>query len=108
MGAGVFSIVALYLYTGPFGSRVRFDGVLRFRMPIDVEVEPALSRLMRRHCRQRHLLSTAELEEGTQREHVYQVKFFADRDREDLLASLRTELQAHETRLMLQDATSEY
>ncbi len=108
MGTAVFSIVSLYLYTGPFGSRTRFDGVLRFRLPIDVAAEPELTRLMRRHCRQRHLLSTAELAEGTQREHVYQVKFFADGDREDLLESLRTQLAAHETRLMLQDATSEY
>jgi hypothetical protein len=36
------------------------------------------------------------------------VKFFADRDRESLLSALRTELEAHDTRLMLQDATSEY
>ncbi len=108
MGAGIFSIVSLYLYTGPFGSRTRFDGVLRFRLPIEVEVEPALTRLLRRHCRQRHLLSTAEIAEGTLREHVYQVKFFRDRDRDDLIASLRTEFAANETRLMLQDATSEY
>ncbi len=108
MGTGIFSIVSLYLYTGPFGSRTRFDGVLRFRLPIEVEVEPALTRLLRRHCRQRHLLSTAEIAEGTLREHVYQVKFFRDRDRDDLIASLRTEFSANETRLMLQDATSEY
>ena len=108
MGTGVFALVSLYLYTGPFGSRTRFDAVLRFRLPIDLEAEPALSRLLRRHCRQRHLLSTAELEAGTQREHVYQVKFFADRDRVDLLESLRTDLEARETRLMLQDAASEY
>lgn len=108
MGAGVFSVVALYLYTGPFGSRTRFDGVLRFRLPIEIEAEPALSKLLRKHCRQRHLLSTAEIAAGAEREHVYQVKFFRDRDREDLLASLRNELSALETRLMLQDATSEY
>ena len=48
MGMGAFSLVALYLYTGPFGSRTRFDGVLRFRLSIDVETEPTLSRLMRR------------------------------------------------------------
>jgi hypothetical protein len=108
MGTAVFSTVSLYLYTGPFGSRTRFDGVLRFHLPIEVEAEPALTKLLRRHCRQRHLLSTAELEDGTLREHVYQVKFFGDRDREDLLSSLRRELSANDTRLMLQDATSEY
>ena len=108
MGTGVFAVVALYLYTGPFGSRTRFDGVLRFHLSTDVEAEPALTKLLRRHCRQRHLLSTAELADGTIREHVYQVKFFRDKDRDDLLTSLRRELSANETRLMLQDATSEY
>ena len=53
LGAGVFSLVALYLYTGPFGSRTRFDGVLRFRLPIGHSDDPALSRLLQRHCRRR-------------------------------------------------------
>ena len=108
LGTAVFSIVSLYRYTGPFGSRTRFDGVLRFRLPVEVEAEPALTTLLRKHCRQRHLLSTAEISEGTEREHVYQVKCFRDQDREELITSLRTEFFANETRLMLQDATSEY
>jgi hypothetical protein len=108
LGASVFALVALYLFLGPFGSRSRFDGVLRFQLPVGVDAEPNLTRLMRLHCRRRHLLSTADISDGIQREHVYQVKFFADRDREDLLEALRRDLGALETRLMLQDATSEY
>lgn len=108
MGASVFSLVALYLNAGPFGSRVRFDGVLRFRLPSETDAEPTLTRILRKHCRRRHLLATTEMDDGTQREHVYQVKFFADRDREELIESLRNELQANDTRLMLQDASSEY
>ncbi len=108
MGASVFSLVALYLNAGPFGSRVRFDGVLRFRLPSETDAEPNLTRILRKHCRRRHLLTTTEMDDGTQREHVYQVKFFADRDREELIESLRNELQANDTRLMLQDASSEY
>ena len=108
LGTAVFSVVSLYLYAGPFCSRTRFDGVLRFRLPVEVEAEPALTKLLRKHCRQRHLLSTAEIGEGAEREHVYQVKFFRDQDREELITSLRTEFFANETRLMLQDATSEY
>ena len=108
LGSTIFSGVALYLYLGPFGSRTRFDGVLRFQLPADVPSEPGLSRLMRLHCRRRYLLSTADIANGTQREHVYQVKFFGDRDREDLLEALRQDFGALEARLMLQDATSEY
>jgi hypothetical protein len=108
LGTLAFSGVALYLYTGPFGSRTRFDGVLRFRMSADLEMEPALSRLMQRYCRRRELLSTSEIGHGDARELVYQVKFFRDRDREALLEALRQNFEAHDTRLMLQDATSEY
>jgi hypothetical protein len=108
LGTAVFGAVALYLYTSPFGSRTRFDGVLRFRLPIDVEVEPGLGQLMHRHCRQKHLLSTADIDEEALQERVYQVKFFRDQDREELLSALRNEFGSSETRLMLQDATSEY
>jgi hypothetical protein len=108
LGAGTFCLVALYLYTGPFGSRTRFDGVLRFRLPVGGADESSLARLMHRHCRRRHLLSTSDLGDGRLVEHVYQVKFFRDADREALISGLREELDAHETRLMLQDATSEY
>ncbi|MCH7599878.1 MAG: DUF4956 domain-containing protein [Myxococcales bacterium] len=108
MGASAFALVALYLFLGPFGSRSRFDGVLRFQLPTQLDSDTSLAQLMRLHCRRLHLLSTADIEEGTQIEHVYQVKFFRERDREDLLAALRQDLGALETRLMLQDASSEY
>ena len=108
LGSIAFGGVALYLYTGPFGSRTRFDGVLRFRMSGTMELEPALSELMQRYCRRRELLSTAEIGQGEARELVYQVKFFRPRDREALLMDLRENFEAHDTRLMLQDATSEY
>ncbi len=108
LGAVGFSIVTLYLHMGPFGSRVRFDGVLRFRVPRDVEFGPALIRLLDRHCRRQILLSVAETAQGSALEHVYQVKFFRERDRELLLAALRADFSAHDTQLLLQDATSEY
>ena len=108
LGAGVFCVVAIYLSTGPFGSRSRFDGVLRFRLPVGDGDEPALAKLLHRHCRRQHLLSAADLGDGTSIEHVYQVKFFHDTDREALMEGLRSELDAKDTRLMLQDATAEY
>ena len=108
LGALVFSVVTLYLYTGPFGSRVRFDGVLRFRVPTAPDVESQLQRLLRNHCRRMVLLSVGETSEGLASEHVYQVKFYRDSDRHELLSALREELSAHDTRLLLQESTSEY
>ncbi len=106
VGSLMFSAVTLYLQLGPFGSRVRYDGVLRFRVPATVETGAELDRLLERHCLRQVLLSVGEMSGA--RELVYQVKFFRDRNREDLLQALREELQAEDTRLLLQEATSEY
>ena len=106
LGATMFSAISLYLHMGPFGSRVRFDGVLRFRVPAADETRSTLDRLFRRHCLRQVLLSLGD-SDGT-REHVYQVKFIRHRDREGLLQALRDELNAQDARLMLQDATAEY
>jgi uncharacterized membrane protein YhiD involved in acid resistance len=108
LGAVLFSAVTLYLHLGPFGSRVRFDGVLRFRVAADADVEGQLRRLLRRHCRRNMLLSVGQAAQGSAFEHVYQVKFHRRRDREALLSALREELSAHDTQLLLQEATSEY
>ena len=108
LGAVSFSAVTLYLHLGPFGSRVRFDGVLRFRVPADADVEPQLRRLLKRHCRRNMLLTVAQAAQGSAFEHAYQVKFHRQRDREALLSALREELRAHDTQLLLQEATSEY
>jgi hypothetical protein len=108
IGTMVFSIVTFYLAAGPFGSRTRFDGVLRFRLAAASETESALQRLMRDYCRRRVLLSTTDVGDGRITEHVYQVKFFRRTDREALLDALRQDLNAQETRLLLQDSTSEY
>jgi uncharacterized membrane protein YhiD involved in acid resistance len=100
--------VTLYLHLGPFGSRVRFDGVLRFRVAADSDSDVQIRRLLRQHCRRQTLLSLGQAAQGSALEHVYQVKFYRDRDREALLAALREEFSAHDTQLLLQDATSEY
>ena len=52
------------------------------------------------------MLSVSETQGA--RELVYQVKFFREQNRDALLAALRDELEADDTRLLLQDATSEY
>jgi hypothetical protein len=108
LGAVAFSVATLYLQLGPFGSRIRFDGVLRFRVPATVETERKLHRLLNRHCRRQVLLSLGEVGDGAAREHTYQVKFFRKRDREALLMGLRDDFRAEDAQLLLQDATTEY
>ena len=107
VGTGVYCAIALYLNQGPFGSRVRYDGVLRFNLPATQESgAEALERLLKQHCLRHALLSMGETN-GT-REHVYQVKLFPRRSRESLLLALREEISAHDTRLLLQEGYAEY
>jgi len=108
LGTAVFSLAALYLSQGPFGSRTRFDGVLRFRVASNADIEAPLKRLLTDFCRRSVLLSTTDVQENQSTEHIYQVKFFRPSDRSALLTVLRDELSAQDTRLMLQDSTSEY
>ena len=106
VGAVIFSLVSLYLSLSPFGARSRFDGVLRFLIPPASEEGPALKRMLRRHCLRTTLLSVTETDLG--REHVYQVKLLHRSNHEILITELSEEFMAQDTRLLLQDAASEY
>lgn len=107
-GTLAFSGVAFLLHYGAFGSRARFDGVLRFRVPTAGAHEARLTELLNQHCRRRVPLSIGEVAQGTRLEHAYQVKFRREDDAEKLLAALRSELGAAEARLLMQEATFEY
>jgi hypothetical protein len=108
MGTAFYAAVCLYLAAGPFGSRVRFDGVLRFQVPSDLVVQPGLERLLQLYCSRQALLSVRDLGEGTLREHAYQLKFFRDADREALIIALQDAFEVRDARLLLQDANSEF
>lgn len=108
LGSLLFVGVALYLAAGPFGSRARFDGVLRFHMTRAPESEPVLERVLREFCRRAVPLSTAEIGSGDLSERVYQVKLLPRVEHNVLLQRLRDQVDARETRLLLQDSTSEY
>lgn len=108
LGGSAFVLVAIYLATGPFGSRTRFDAVLRFRLPADTSAAGRpVDTLLGEFCLRRVLLSATDVGQEGVVEHVYQVKFQRRADHAALLAGLR-DLRAEETRLLLQDSTSEY
>lgn len=109
LGTAVFSVVALYLHSSPFGSKQRFDGVLRFRIDSNSsEVSSRLEALLERYCRRHLLLSVTEVAQGSRIEHTYQVKFWRDARQDELLRALKAEFQAADARLLLQEATLEY
>ncbi len=107
-GAIGFCLVALYLHRGSFGSRIRFDGVLRFRVPAETQIEPRLSDLLKKHCRSFTLLSEGEVAAGQKIEHAYQVKFWQNEDRHVLIRALKTDLGAEDVVVLLQETGLEY
>ena len=72
------------------------------------DTEPEMARVLDEYCRRNALLSSVQLEGGQFVEHIYQVKFFRKSDRTKILDALRERLEAHDTRLMLQDSSAEY
>jgi hypothetical protein len=105
-GTIAFALVALYMHLGAFGSRERFDGVIRFRLPASVDVN--LASVLDSHCRTHVMLSLGDVAAGAQVEHAYQVKFRRDEDRERLVAALHSECRAADIVLLLQETGIEY
>ena len=103
-----FSLIALYLHGGSFGARVRFDGVLRFRVPTHLEIATRLKDVLESYCQSHAMLSIGEVAAGSQVEHAYQVKFWRDADRQGLISMLKAELQASDVVLLLQETGLEY
>ncbi|MBN1944618.1 MAG: DUF4956 domain-containing protein [Bradymonadales bacterium] len=110
IGCLSFTAVSFYLHAGPFRSRARFDGVLRFRTePAGQDaIEQRLQALLNRHCRRYSLLSVGEVAQGSFIERAYQIKFKLGLAHDELIAALRDQVMATDIRLLLQEATLEY
>ncbi len=108
VGCVSFSIVAMYLHMNPFGSRARFDGVLRFRTAPATVLEPSLTKVLDDHCRRYVRLNIGEVAQGSLIEHAYHVKLWKDAKLDNLLADLRNKLSTSDARVLLQEATAEF
>ena len=107
LGTLAFGIVAMYLHHGVLGSRRRYDGLLRLRLPTKTD-STALHPLLGEHCRKFELLSTGELAQGNLIEHTFQIKLWEPGAEAQLLHQLRAQLGAQDVRVLVQDATLEY
>jgi hypothetical protein len=108
LGTGAFCAAALYLNAGAFGSRARYDGVLRFRVSANKDLNEPLQAILERHCRRCDQLSVGEIAQGSLLEYAYQIKLWDQESRQRLIDALRRDLGVENVRLLLQDATLEY
>ncbi len=107
IGAVAILGVALYLDLTAFGSRGRFDGYLRCRMPIDPGEGREFFRVMQRFCLRINRVSFRQMSESPQAYCAFQVRL-RDKDRSnDLVTALQGVEGVQNVSLVVQDEMSE-
>jgi len=108
VGFAAFIAFTLFVHFGSFGSRQRFDAVLRLRTASSLDDATELETILERHCLRSELLSSSEISQGEVVEHSYQIKLLKPSERQALLTSLREAQQVHDVRILLQEMNLEY
>jgi uncharacterized membrane protein YhiD involved in acid resistance len=104
-GTAIFAGGSLLLHFTGYGARNQPDGLLRFVVPNRPEVEEALVKILRRHCRTFSLVTLREAAQGTVMEHAYQISVRAPEHRSDLVSSLKAIPGVQDVALLLQEPT---
>lgn len=102
----LFSLAVAILTIAEFGSQRRFDGLLRFQLPTDVD-EGAVMPILRRHTRMVALVTLREVAQGAAMEHAYQVRLSDHKHRAALIRALEALPGIQDVSLLLQEPTVE-
>lgn len=107
VGAIAILVVALYLDLTAFGSRGRFDGYLRCRLPIESPQDREFLLVLRRFCHHFKRISFRQMAESEQADCTFQVRL-RNKDRSnDLVLELQRLQGVQNVSLVLQDEMSE-
>lgn len=104
-GTAIFAAGSLLLHFSGWGSRRQPDGLVRFTAPVGLEVDDALAKVLRAHCRTFSLVTLREAAQGTVMEHAYQITVLAPELRSGLVAKLQAIPGVQDVSLMLQEPT---
>ena len=105
-GTALFCLAVVVLTVSEFGSQRRFDGLLRFQLPIGAD-ESGLMALLRQHTRFVALVTLREVAQGTAMEHAYQIRLGNPRQRSALVQALEAMPGVQDVSLLLQEPTVE-
>ncbi len=116
-GAAVFSVavvgtlffcaIALYLHWSPFASRREYEGLLRFLLPPQSDVERAVGGVLGRFCESSVLVAVREAAQGDAVEYSYQIRLADPTFHADLLEELQKLPDISEVSLLMQRSTVE-
>ena len=106
IGTVVFGLVVFTLTASDFGSQRRFDGLLRFQLPVTAD-EGAVMRILRKHSSFVALVTLREVAQGQAMEHAYQIRIADPKHRSSLVQSLEQLPGIQDVSLLLQEPTVE-
>jgi uncharacterized membrane protein YhiD involved in acid resistance len=101
----IFAGGSLLLHRAGHGMRRQPDGLLRFVAPARPEVEEAIARILRAHCKTFVLVTLREASQGAAMEHAYQVSVRAQELRSPLVSRLQAIPGMQDVALLLQEPT---
>lgn len=102
----LFCAAVFTLTVSEFGSQRRFDGLLRFQLPIAANESEVMS-LVRRHSTFVALVTLREVAQGQAMEHAYQIRLADSKHRVELVQDLEKLPGIQDVSLLLQEPTVE-
>lgn len=105
-GTGMFCLAIFTLTLTEFGSQRRFDGLLRFQLPLEAD-EGVVMALLRKYTQFVALVTLREVAQGQAMEHAYQVRLGDQKQRVELVRELERLPGIQDVSLLLQEPTVE-
>ena len=102
----VFCLAVFTLTFSEFGSQRRFDGLLRFQLPIGASESDVMA-LLRKHSSFVALVTLREVAQGAAMEHAYQIRIADPKQRSALVRGLEALPGIEDVSLLLQEPTVE-
>lgn len=106
MGTVLFCVAVFTLTVSEFGSQRRFDGLLRFQLPLAAD-EGEVMKLLRKHSSFVALVTLREVAQGQAMEHAYQIRLADPKHRMPLIQGLERLPGIQDVSLLLQEPTVE-
>ncbi|HDQ45779.1 MAG TPA: DUF4956 domain-containing protein [bacterium] len=88
IGAILFCLVVFVLYVSPFGTRRKYDGLLRFQLPPGPDFVSSVHEALRRHTQHFMLVTMREVAQGQYFDYSYQVRLSRGADNQALIREL--------------------
>lgn len=107
VGTAFIGAAALFLHWSPFASRREYEGLLRFALVPETDIENKVADVLRECCASFHLIALREQAQGDLMEYAYQIRLIDPSYQSDLVARLHEAGDVENPTLHMQRTTVE-